>query len=100
MRIKGQRLGWYRYKWEGNKLERQKGRVKRWIDKKGSVKGRIDKRGSVTVWIDKGGGLCVGKREEWVMGKVMGEQSRRGCAKGGSREGWVMGSGRSMAKSG
>ena len=34
------------------------------------------------------------------MGKVMGEQSGRGCAKGGSREGWVMGSGRSMAKSG
>jgi hypothetical protein len=36
------------------------------------------------------------------MGKVnvMGEQSGRGSVKGGSREGWVMGSGRARVKSG
>jgi hypothetical protein len=42
----------------------------------------------------------MGKGEWWIMGKVnvMGEQSGRGSVKGGSREGWVMGSGRAREK--
>jgi hypothetical protein len=42
----------------------------------------------------------VGKGDWWIRGWVMGEQSRRGSVKGGSGEGWVMGSGRAGDKSG
>jgi hypothetical protein len=44
--------------------------------------------------------LRVGKGDWWIMGKDMGEQSRWGSVKSGSREGWVMRSGRARDKSG
>ena len=42
----------------------------------------------------------MGKGDWWIMGKDMGEQSRRGSVKSGSREGWVMGSGRARGRVG